>query len=350
MTSSGIDIASRLDHLHRAVYDEMPPRDLDAGDVAGSVAKLRENAALREREPLPEGVSSEDHMVPGPEGAPEIMVRLYRPTGLASGGPAFYWIHGGGMVMGSVDMSDAFCGTQAADLGILVGSVEYRLAPEHPYPAPLEDCYAGLRWFASSAGALGSIPAASPSAGAARGAGWPRPRPARARPGRDRRLLPAARLPDDRRPQYHEQQPRHHRPAPLEPRRQPRRLERLPQRPSRQRRRLTLRRPARATDLAGLAPAYINVGAFDLFLDEDVSYAQALLTAGVPTELHVYPGAFHGSPNSVPDAPSPSAGPPICRPRSEAPSSVTASAGAPSPELPRAELGASSPRPTSAAR
>ena len=304
MTSSGIDIASRLDHLHRAVYDEMPPRDLDAGDVAGSVAKLRENAALREREPLPEGVSSEDHMVPGPEGAPEIMVRLYRPTGLASGGPAFYWIHGGGMVMGSVDMSDAFCGTQAADLGILVGSVEYRLAPEHPYPAPLEDCYAGLRWFASSAGALGidssRIAIGGGSAGGGLAAGL-------ALLVRDRgeidvcfQLLVYPMIDDrnttnsshaitDRRlwnrdanlvgwNAYLSGQAGSEGVSPYAA-------------------------PARATDLAGLAPAYINVGAFDLFLDEDVSYAQALLTAGVPTELHVYPGAFHGSPNSVPDAP-----------------------------------------------
>ena len=57
--------------------------------------------------------------------------------------------------------------------------------------------------------------------------------------------------------------------------------------------------PARATDLAGLPPAYINVGELDLFLDEDITYAQRLLRAGVPVELHVYPGAFHGSDNQV---------------------------------------------------
>ena len=304
MTSSGSDIASRLDALHRAVYDEMPPRDLDAGDVAGSVAKLRDNSALRERGPLPDGVSSEDHMVPGPDGAPEIMVRLYRPTGLAAGGPAFYWIHGGGMVLGSVDMTDAFCGKQAADLGILVGSVEYRLAPEHPYPAPLEDCYAGLRWFASSAGALGidasRIAIGGGSAGGGLAAGL-------ALLVRDRgeidvcfQLLVYPMIDDrnttnsshaiiDRRlwnrdanlvgwNAYLSGQTGGEGVSPYAA-------------------------PARATDLAGLAPAYINVGAFDLFLDEDVSYAQALLAAGVPTELHVYPGAFHGSPTSVPDSP-----------------------------------------------
>ena len=60
--------------------------------------------------------------------------------------------------------------------------------------------------------------------------------------------------------------------------------------------------PARATDLAGLPPAYINVGVLDLFVDEDITYAQRLMAAGVPTELHVYPGAFHGSPGLVPSS------------------------------------------------
>ncbi|MDA1004550.1 MAG: alpha/beta hydrolase fold domain-containing protein, partial [Chloroflexi bacterium] len=60
--------------------------------------------------------------------------------------------------------------------------------------------------------------------------------------------------------------------------------------------------PARATDLAGLPPAYICVGTLDLFVDEDITYAQRLLAAGVPAELHVYPGAYHGSANTVPDS------------------------------------------------
>ena len=173
MADRGIDIASRLDEMHLEVYQGMEVRELDTSDVAGSVASLRASAELRERQPLPDGVTTEDRFAPGPEGAPDVMVRLYRPEGLAPGGPAFYWIHGGGMVLGNVDNSDGFCGQQAADLGILVASVEYRLAPEHPYPAPLEDCYAGLRWLASSTDELGIDRRGSPSAAGARAAGSP---------------------------------------------------------------------------------------------------------------------------------------------------------------------------------
>ena len=171
MADRGIDIASRLDEIHLEAYQGMEVREFDVDDVVGSVESLRASAALRERQPLPDGVTTEDHYAPGPDGAPDVMVRLYRPDGLAPGGPAFYWIHGGGMVLGNVDNSDGFCGEQAANLGILVASVEYRLAPEHPYPAPMEDCYAGLRWFASSAEELGIDPARIAIGGGSAGGG-----------------------------------------------------------------------------------------------------------------------------------------------------------------------------------
>ena len=185
MSSTGTGVAGRLDAMHREVYERMPERILDPGDVAASVAALRASADLRERAPLPGDVAIEDRAAPGLGGAPDVPVRLYRPRGLAAGAPALYWIHGGGMVLGSVPMSDGFCGQQAADLGILVASVEYRLAPEHPYPAPLEDCYAGLRWFASSARELGADPARIAIGGGSAGGGlatsvpWPMPRTTR---------------------------------------------------------------------------------------------------------------------------------------------------------------------------
>ena len=304
MTDRGIDIASRLDEMHLEAYQGMEVRELDVDDVAGSVASLRASAALRERQPLPDGVTTEDRYAPGPDGAPDVMVRLYRPDGLAPGGPAFYWIHGGGMVLGSVDNSDGFCGEQASNLGILVASVEYRLAPEHPYPAPLEDCYAGLRWLASSADELGIDPARIAIGGGSAGGGLAA---GLALLVRDRgeidvcfQLLVYPMI-DDRNISNSS-----HTITDL---------------------RLWNRQknlvgwsaylagnnggddvspyaaPARATNLEGLPPAYINVGALDLFMDEDLDYAQALLAAGVHTELHIYPIAFHGSSNSVPDSP-----------------------------------------------
>ena len=127
--------------------------------------------------PIPDGVSTEDHMAPGPEGAPDVMVRTYRPASLPANAPAFYYVHGGGMVLGEVATSDAYCAGIAGDLNVLVASVEYRLAPEHPFPAPIEDCYAGLRWFASSADEFGidrsriAIGGGSAGGGLAAGAG-----------------------------------------------------------------------------------------------------------------------------------------------------------------------------------
>ena len=153
MADRGIDVASRLDEMHLEVYQGMPERPLDVTDIPGSVAAMREHSAQREIEPLPDGVTTEDRYAPGPDGAPDVLVRLYRPDGLEPGGPAFYWIHGGGMVVGSVDGSDGFCGQQALDLGILVASVEYRLAPEHPYPAGPDDCEAAAAWLVENAAA-----------------------------------------------------------------------------------------------------------------------------------------------------------------------------------------------------
>jgi acetyl esterase/lipase len=197
-------------------------------------------------------------------------------------------------------MNDDMCAAVADQLKIVVASVEYRLAPEYPYPAPLEDCYAGLRWFAGAAGELGvdgariAIGGASAGGGLAAGLGLL---------ARDRGEMAVAfqllvyPMLDDRNltPSSH---------AVVDPKVWNRTANTVgwnaylagqagaddvaP-----------YAAPARATDLAGLPPTYINVGDLDLFVDEDIAYAQALMRAGVPCELHVYPGAFHGSNNFV---------------------------------------------------
>ena len=111
MTMTSTDIASKLDSEHLEVFSSMPVRVLDPTDVAGAVSALRESAAARRAglppAPVPSGVTTEDRAVPGPEGAPDIMVRLYRPATLPNPAPTLLWVHGGGMVMGSVEMNDA---------------------------------------------------------------------------------------------------------------------------------------------------------------------------------------------------------------------------------------------------
>jgi len=307
MTMTRTDIESQLDSEHLEVFSGMPVRVLDPGDVAGAVFALRESAAARragmQPVPVPSGVTTEDRAVPGPDGAPEIMVRLYRPASLPSPAPALLWVHGGGMVMGSVEMNDAYCGRLAERLSAIIASVEYRLAPEHPYPAPLDDCYAGLSWLSESVGELGVDPTRIAIGGASSGAGVAA---GLALLARDRGEIDVCfqflvyPMLDDRNSSRSSHAINDGRVW------------------NRETNEIgwnaylageagregvdAYAAPARAVDLGGLPPAYICVGTMDMFVDEDIAYAQAMLAADVPVELHVYPGAFHGSPNSIPGA------------------------------------------------
>ena len=199
---------------------------------------------------------------------------------------AMLWIHGGGYVMGRPKLSDEFSVRLNRRLGITIAVPEYRLAPEHPYPAALEDCYAALLWLAS----LPSVDATRIAiAGESGGGGLAA---ALAFLARDRgevspvlQLLSYPML-DDRttaKPTaalgyrlWNENSNRFAWTAYLrgaDP---------------------DLAVPARRTDLAGLPPAWLGTGTADLFYDEDIAYAQRLKTAGVPCDLEVVDGAFHG--------------------------------------------------------
>jgi acetyl esterase len=98
----------------------------------------------------PKGVTTEDRTVEG------IRVRIYKPSGVAMARPLVVYFHGGGFVFGDLRGGDWMCGTVAKDLDAIVVSVEYRLAPRHPFPAAVEDSYAGLTWAASHAEELGA--------------------------------------------------------------------------------------------------------------------------------------------------------------------------------------------------
>ena len=104
-------------------------------------------------------VVKEDRTVPGPDGAPEVPVRIYKPINATAGLPGIYYIHGGGMVLGDIAGEDDTAAMVCDEVGAVVVSVEYRLSPEHPHPAPVEDCYAALVWMAAHADELGFDPA-----------------------------------------------------------------------------------------------------------------------------------------------------------------------------------------------
>jgi acetyl esterase/lipase len=285
-----------MDDDHRAVLAAIPTDFLDLTDIPKTRALFDETRREMRSGTVPHGMTIEDHYAPGPESAPDVLVRVYRPAGAEAAAPALFWIHGGGMVLGRVEHDDDLCAARAERLGAIVASVEYRLAPEHPFPAPVEDCYAGLRWLRRNADALGVDPSRIAIGGASAGGGLAA---GCALLARDRgevalcfQFLVYPML-DDR-----NETPSSF--AITDPRLWSREANQLGWNAYLAGRAggtdvSPYAAPARAQNLAGLPPAYINVGELDLFLDEDIGYAQALMRAGVPAELHVYPGAFHGS-------------------------------------------------------
>jgi acetyl esterase/lipase len=237
-----------------------------------------------------------DRAVPGPPGDPDVTVRVYSPKSRAAVVPAILYIHGGGFVVGSIETEHAGAARLAQELGVVVVSVDYRLAPEDPFPAPLEDCYAALVWLHQEAMALGvdtaRIAINGGSAGGGLAAGLALLARDRGGPAICFQYLGIPEL-DDRletpsMQRFHD--------TPMWSRPQAERSwewylgdaygsdDVSP-----------YAAPARATDVAGLPPAYISTMEFDPLRDEGINYALKLLAAGVSVELHSFPGTFHGS-------------------------------------------------------
>ncbi|MEU5860767.1 MULTISPECIES: alpha/beta hydrolase [unclassified Nonomuraea] len=294
-----------LDPELRAALESTPFPTFDvttltAEELAGYRAQI--NAMLAAMPPAESEVLVEDRHVPGPDGEPDVRVRLYRPAQEGTGRPGLYWIHGGGMIVGVPEVDEATMIDYVERLGVVVVSVDYRLAPEHPHPAPVEDCYAGLVWTAKNADELGIDPARLAVGGASAGGGLAAATVllARDRGGPevafqllvcpmldDRNTTPSSRefteaVVWDRAANLYGWS------ALLGERTGG------PDVPP-------YAAPARAEDLSGLPPAFIDVGELEVFRDEDIDYAQRLARAGVSTEFHLYPGAFHGFDAMVPD-------------------------------------------------
>lgn len=295
------------DFIDRLDPDLVPALEATpAMDLGGDLPKLRE-ALRRFNEPLwaalpdvPEVESTDEH-------AGDVPVRVYSRRDRAVAPVAgLLWIHGGGMVFGSVDGDDFMCRTWARNLGCVIVSVEYRLAPEHPYPAHVDDCFAALEWLTTRTGELGVDPARVVIGGASAGGGVAA---GTALLARDRGLLPALAaqmlvfpMIDDRDATPSTQEI-------TEPRVWNRVSNRHGWRAYLGDRAGTddvpvYAAPARASvdQLRGLPPTYIDVGELDPFRDEDIAYAARLLQAGVPCELHVTPGVWHASESTVVDA------------------------------------------------
>ncbi|MGV9307542.1 alpha/beta hydrolase [Nonomuraea sp. NPDC003727] len=292
------ELAAALDLLDMSFPDISTLTFDDLPALRAQAAAMR--AATVVEDPL---VSVEERWVQGPEGAPDVRLRISRPAQPAPGPlPCLYWVHGGGMVVGSADGDDAFAARFVKEVGCVVVAVDYRLAPEHPDPAPVEDCYAGLLWTAKNAAELGVDPARLAVGGASAGGGLAAGTVLLARdrggPAVAYQLLICPMLDDrDATPSTLEFEEAvvwnraanvfgwsallgdRRGTADVSP----------------------YAAPARADDLTGLPPAFIDVGALEVFRDECLTYAQRLAQAGVSTEFHLYAGTFHGFDMIIPD-------------------------------------------------
>ncbi|MBX9420881.1 MULTISPECIES: alpha/beta hydrolase [Streptomyces] len=257
-------------------------------DLTDPVVARKNFGQLAAAVPIPDttDMEVEDHTVPADSPVP---VRVYRPH-QAQG--AVVWLHGGGFLMGDLDTEHPWAARIAASSGAVVISVGYRLAPEHPYPAALDDAYAVLAWAVAHAAELGVEPDRIAIGGHSAGANlaaavtlWARDRQG---PPIRFQLLNQPGL-DDRQDSWS--------------------AVNFTDTPWFYREKLTASwrhylgggqatpyaAPARAEDLTGLPPAYLATAEFDPNRDEGIAYAMRLLQAGVSVEIHQWPGTFHGS-------------------------------------------------------
>jgi len=273
-----------------AVVAQLPT--FEPGGPTEARSRARAYSADRPAVPGRDALDISEELVPGPPGADPVRVRRYGPPGDGAPRPAVVYVHGGGFVAGDLDTEDVRCVRLAHDAGCVVVSVDYRLAPEHRYPAPLDDCYAALSWTASSASALGVDPNRVGVAGASSGGNLAAATALLARdrggpsvafqcllyPTLDDRMqtasvgfvgTPMVDGSDVARCWDYYLGPDRGDTSPYAA-------------------------PGRADDLAGLPPAYVMTAELDPLRDDGLRYAARLLEAGVSVELHQFAGAFHG--------------------------------------------------------
>lgn len=286
-----------------AALDALPGLEMNDETILATRASLLQ---MVESAPIVEadGIRVTEMSMPGPANAPNVRVLIYQPENRRGLLPAFLHMHGGGYVVGMPERDDARNRLLVRDCGCVVVSIDYRLAPETPFPGGVEDCYAVLEWLYRNAEKHGVDPRRIAIGGESAGGGMAA---ALALLARDRKEIPVAfqmliyPMIDNRTGAdgdngvlagefvwtnasngyaWRALLGDTHTESDASP----------------------YAAAARAIDLSGLPATFIAVGALDLFVDENIEYARRLIRGGVPTELNVYPGAYHGFEDLSPDA------------------------------------------------
>jgi len=287
---------AELDPQAQAVLEGMeaenvPPLQALSTEHARALLRelfVRENKA----EILPDSVSMQDLTIEGPESP--IPIRVYRPEGDGPF-PGLVYVHGGGWVVGGLDEYDDVCAKLAAQAGRVVVSVDYRLAPEHPFPAAVDDSYAALQWTADHTDLLNVQPDRIAMGGDSAGGNLTAATALMARdedgPDIERQVLiyPAVNSPDIHQYESYEENGEGYF---LEYDTMEWFYDRYVQRATDQRNAYAF--PILADDLSDLPPATVITAGFDPLRDEGIEYAERLEAAGVPADHEHYEGMIHG--------------------------------------------------------
>ena len=242
-----------------------------------------------------DGLRVENVLIPRQDADSKLRLRVYKPLSASARTPVLLWIHGGGYLIGSPEQDDGICAEYVRELGITVVSVDYRLAPKHPFPAPLDDCYSALKWITTHAEelnvdvkhiAIGGNSAGGGLAAALAQLAFDRNEVEVAfqlltYPMLDDRTVLRTDIDDSNNVAWNHPSNRFGWESYLG---QKCGADDVP----------AYSVPARRVDLSGLPPAWIGVGSLDIFHDEDVAYAERLKQANVKCEAVIVPGAFHG--------------------------------------------------------
>jgi acetyl esterase/lipase len=294
-------ILDRLDPQLAAAVRTFPVMDL-TDLTAARAARAALYAKVGSPRPAEEVLRSH-HVAPGKAGNPDVALTVFRPRLMDAPAPCLYWIHGGGYVLPPVALDDQLCEEIVLAHDCIVVSVAWRRAPEHPFPAAAEDCYSGLMWTVDAAEQLRIDLSRVAVGGRSSGGGSAASLAALVRDRGEvtitHQLLIYPMLDDTN------STPSSYAVTDAE----------VWNRTDNEvawrsylgdvygtDRVSPYAAPSRMGDLSGLAPATVLTGELDLFRDEDIAYAQRLMQAGVPTELHVYPAAHHGFDRMVPAA------------------------------------------------